>query len=161
VHSAVIDVPHGAATSWRGSSDGGASWSATNTFTAPGRPGGYPHKFALWGDMATYNAGNSAPQILKDVLAGDAAHLVHFGDTAYDMYDGCGAVGDAYLNDPSVAAYSTAVPIVMTPGSACRCPRRRPRRRSRRPALSPSLPPRPPARPRARPREPEQRGGLL
>lgn len=119
VHSATIDAPPGVATSWRGSSDGGVTWGDTYTFTAPADVNAYPLREALWGDMATYNAGNSAGQILRDVLRGDAQLLTHFGDTAYDMYDSCGAVGDAYLNDPAVTAYSTQAPlgVIYTPGN--------------------------------------------
>lgn len=113
VHSAVFDAPLGATVHYRVSSNGDL-WSDTLVVTQ--KPRGYPHSLCLFGDMGV-NADVSVGkgQLLRDTQDSLHSWVLHFGDTAYDMNDGCGAVGDAYLN--AVQTYSTLQPVVYTCGN--------------------------------------------
>lgn len=115
VHSAVLSAPKavGDLVYYRMSSDRGSTWS--DTFYAVGTSRNYPQSFAMWGDMGINCQVSSVPQIIKEAQAGTIDFAVHFGDTAYNMNDDCGAVGDTFLN--AAMGYSTLIPVVYTNGN--------------------------------------------
>lgn len=58
---------------------------------------------------------SSIRQIAKETIEGSVHHLIHYGDTAYNMDENCGVKGDDFLND--AMSYSTVVPIIYTNGN--------------------------------------------
>ena len=71
--------------------------------------------FSIFGDMAVYNTNNAAEALTNDTRDGVHDFIVHFGDTAYNMDDECGAVGDVFFN--TVESYSTQTPVVYSSGN--------------------------------------------
>eukprot|EP00004_Rigifila_ramosa_P024170 TRINITY_DN6934_c0_g1_i1.p1 TRINITY_DN6934_c0_g1~~TRINITY_DN6934_c0_g1_i1.p1 ORF type:complete len:435 (+),score=47.88 TRINITY_DN6934_c0_g1_i1:24-1307(+) len=112
VHSADFDVREGETVFYRVSSNGEA-WS--EVFVTTGQPRGYPQQIALWGDMGVNSEISSAGQIALDAIEGKHFYAIHYGDTAYNMNDDCGRVGDTFLN--TVQNYSTLLPVVYTNGN--------------------------------------------
>jgi hypothetical protein len=115
VHSAVFNAPKsiGDRVYYRLSSDRGMTWS--DTYYAVGTSRDYPQTFAMYGDMGINCQVSSVPELIKQAQAGSIDFAVHFGDTAYNMNDDCGAVGDTFLN--AAMGYSTLIPVVYTNGN--------------------------------------------
>ena len=117
VHVAELDAAAGGAPVFYAvSSDGGATFSAVFEVRAPGSS--YPQVVALWGDMAIegFNAPvTAAAQLARDAEAGAHHHAVHIGDAAYNMNDGCSAVGDRFL--AAAEPYASRAPLVYGNGN--------------------------------------------
>jgi hypothetical protein len=116
---AAFPVAAGSSAYYRVSADGGASWSAPRAAANPAR--GFPSRVALWGDLGVECGGvlppspgfaggqcSAAGALAADAAAGAHDWALHFGDTAYNMDDECGAKGDRFLD--VVESYSAGAP---------------------------------------------------
>jgi hypothetical protein len=125
-HFAAFPARAGATTFYRVSSDSGGSWSPVLPAINPAR--GFPVRVALWGDLGVDCGGvlppspgfaggqcTAVPQLAKDSASGAHQFSVHYGDTAYNMDDKCGVVGDAFLD--AASSYSAHRPHVYTNGN--------------------------------------------
>ena len=109
----AFPAPRHTDTFYRVSSDGGASWSAVFGPTrapAPLRADGSV-TISLFGDFGieTAPAANALSALINDTQRGGHQLVVHFGDTAYNMNDECGAKGDRFLNAAQDFAATTPV----------------------------------------------------
>lgn len=96
VHTATFDVSEGQTVYYRLSGSNGLSWS--DVFVTTGQSRSFPQTVALWGDMGVLSEVSSSPQVAIDASNGLHQYHIHLGDTAYNMDDNCGQVGDDFLN---------------------------------------------------------------
>ena len=111
----AFPAPRHADTYYRVSGDGGASWSDVFGPTRAPAPRSADGSFtlSLFGDFGieTAPAANALHALVNDTRRGEAGHqlVVHFGDTAYNMNDECGAKGDRFLN--AVQDFAAVTPV--------------------------------------------------
>ena len=108
-HSAEFSILAGSSAYYRVSGDGGLTFSDIYEAFNPSRS--YPQVVSLWGD-AGIECGGILPkqpgfaggqctnvyQVSNDSSTGLHQWTLHFGDTAYNMFDRCGDKGDKYLD---------------------------------------------------------------
>jgi hypothetical protein len=128
-HAATFPAPAGADIYYRVSADG-ATWSPVQAARNPARA--YPLRVALWGDLGVECGGVLPPspgfaggqcsavsQLTLDSASAKHDFSIHFGDTAYNMDDRCGNVGDVFLD--AASAYSAHRPHVYSNGNHESC----------------------------------------
>ena len=117
VHTVNMSVPQGVQVFYRVSSDG-TLWSPV--FNTTGLiQSKTTRTFSIFGDLAVYNVDNAAPGLTNDTREGVHDFIIHYGDTAYNMDDECGQVGDTFFN--TVQSYSTQTPVVYSSGEVPTC----------------------------------------
>ena len=122
-HFVAFPAPRHRDTYYRVSGDGGASWSAVFGPTrAPAPLADGSLTVSLFGDLGveTAPAPNAVAALVNDTRRGAAGHqlIVHFGDTAYNMNDECGAKGDRFLN--AAQEYAAITPVAWGNGNHAR-----------------------------------------
>lgn len=113
IHTVEFDIQEGEQVFYRLSGDNGLTFS--DVYNTTGQKRSYPQTAALWGDMGVNCQQPAVPRIIEDAVAGIHSYALHYGDTAYNMDEDCGRVGDYFLN--AVMPYSTLLPIVYTNGN--------------------------------------------
>jgi acid phosphatase type 7 len=114
IHTVPFPVDEGVQVFYRVSNDG-TLWS--DVFNATGIiQTKATQTFSIFGDLAVYNANNAVPALINDTRDGVHDFIVHYGDVAYNMDDGCGAVGDEFFR--AAQAYSTQTPVVYSNGAS-------------------------------------------
>ena len=113
IHTVEFNIKEDEQVFYRLSGDNGLTFS--DIFNTTGQRRSFPHAVALFGDMGINCELSAVSSIIKDAFAGVHSYALHYGDTAYNMDEQCGQVGDNFLN--AVQPYSSFLPIVYTNGN--------------------------------------------
>lgn len=125
MHTVIFPAKRDQSTYYRCTGDGGVTWSAIlGPIQAPGSL--RPHQatpdepllsISLFGDLGinTSPYPNAVPALINDTIEGTHDMIIHFGDTAYNMNDGCGSNGDEFLN--AAQSYASLTPVLWGNGN--------------------------------------------
>lgn len=103
IHTVEFNITEGELVFYHLSSDGGLKFS--ETFNTTGQKRAFPQTVALWGDMGVNCQLSAVPRLIDDAFSGIHSYAIHYGDTAYNMDDSCGKVGDDFLNADTRAIF--------------------------------------------------------